>query len=223
MNGASCMPSPGLGMTSRRAHQRLIDRLRGRGITDERVFAAMLETPRHWFVDEALASRAYEDTALPIGFGQTLSQPHVVAWMSAALLAGGPRARVLEIGTGSGYQAAVLARLVERVYSVERIARLLDLARERIRALGLTNVRLKYDDGVLGWPRYAPFDAIMITAAAGKIPEVLIEQLAIGGRLLAPVGDNGGQELIQLDRRAYGIERRSLGPVSFVPLLGGVL
>lgn len=223
MNGTPGRVMPSLGMTSQRARQRLIERLRGRGITDERVFTAMLETPRHWFVDEALASRAYEDTALPIGFGQTLSQPYVVAWMSAALLTGGPRGRVLEIGTGSGYQTAVLARLVERVYSIERIARLLDRARERIRTLALSNVRLKYDDGVLGWPRYAPFDAIMITAAAGQIPEALVEQLAIGGRLLAPVGDNGGQELIQLDRRAYGIERRSLGPVSFVPLLGGVL
>jgi protein-L-isoaspartate(D-aspartate) O-methyltransferase len=214
----------GLGMTSRRARQRLINRLRDRGITDEEVLAAMLETPRHWFVDEALASRAYEDSALPIGFGQTLSQPHVVAWMTMALFKDGPRARVLEIGTGSGYQVAVLARLAERVYSVERIGRLLEQARERIRALGLSNVRLKYDDGVLGWPRYAPFDAIMITAAAEQIPEPLVEQLSPGGRLLAPVGGSGGQqELFQLDRRAYGVERRSLGPVSFVPLLGGVL
>ncbi len=212
----------GAGMTSLRARQRLVERLRQRGIDDERVLAALLDVPRHLFVDEALASRAYEDSPLPIGFGQTISQPYIVARMTSALLAGGPRARVLEIGTGSGYQAAVLAKLVERVYSVERIGRLLEQARERMRTLGLSNVRLKYDDGVLGWPRYAPFDGIMITAAGERIPAALLEQLAVGGRLLAPVGNGNGQELIQLERRAYGIERSSLGPVIFVPLLGGV-
>lgn len=213
----------GVGMTSRRARQRLIERLRGQGIGNEQVLARMLETPRHLFIDEALASRAYEDTALPIGFGQTISQPYIVARMSELLLAGDSPAKVLEIGTGSGYQAAVLAGLAGRVYSVERIGRLLEQARNRIRALACNNVRLKYDDGVLGWPRYAPFDGILVTAAADQVPAPLLDQLALGGRLLAPIGSGSEQQLLLVQRRAFGLERRLLDKVSFVPLLGGVL
>lgn len=223
MTGPDLQGLQGTGMTSRRARRRLVDRLRDRGIADERVLAVILDTPRHLFIDEALASRAYEDTALPIGFGQTISQPYIVARMTELLLAGGAPDNVLEVGTGSGYQAAVLATLAERVYSVERIGRLLEQARLRIRTLGYRNVRLKYDDGTIGWPRYAPYDAIMITAAAEQVPGELLEQLALGGRLLAPIGSGTEQELLLIQRRAFGFERSVLGSVSFVPLLGGIV
>lgn len=213
---------PGSGMTSLRARRRLVERLRCSGIRNPRVLDVLRDTPRHLFVDEALASRAYEDTALPIGCGQTISQPLVVAHMTESLLVNGAPERVLEIGTGSGYQTAVLAQLVPRVYSVERIAWLVDRAREQIRALGLRNVRLKYADGSLGWPRYAPFDGIMVTAAATEVPLDLLEQLAVGGRLVAPIGKANEQLLQVFERRSSGIQRYSLGAVSFVPLLGGV-
>ncbi len=223
MTGPDLQGLQGIGMTSRRARQRLVDRLHSQGIADERVLEVLLETPRHLFIDEALASRAYEDTALPIGFGQTISQPYIVARMTEVLRAGGALDKVLEIGTGSGYQAAVLAALAARVYSVERISRLLEQARQRIRVLGYANVRLKYDDGTIGWTRYAPYNGIMVTAAAEQVPTDLLEQLTIGGRLLAPVGNGTEQELLLVQRRAFGFERSMLGPVSFVPLLGGVL
>ena len=223
MTGPDLQGLQGIGMTSRRARQRLVQRLRNQGIADEGVLEVLLETPRHLFIDEALASRAYEDTALPIGFGQTISQPYIVARMTEILRAGGTLHKVLEIGTGSGYQAAVLAALAERVYSVERISRLLDQARQRIRILGYSNVRLKYDDGAIGWTRYAPYDGIMITAAAEQVPDELLEQLSIGGRLLAPVGNGTEQELLLVQRRAFGFERSRLEAVSFVPLLGGIL
>lgn len=210
-------------MTSLRTRQRLVRRLREAGIRDETVLQVIENTPRHLFVDEALASRAYEETALPIGFGQTLSQPYIVALMTATLLAGGSLDRVLEIGTGSGYQTAVLAPLVGQVYSVERVNKLLDRARERLRLLGLRNIRLKYDDGQLGWPRYAPFDGIIVTAAAAEVPASLLAQLAVGGRLVAPVGQPQAQQLVRIDRTPIGFERRMMGPVSFVPLLSGLL
>jgi len=214
----------GSGMTSRRARLRLIQRLWTAGIRNEAVLRAILDTPRHLFVEEALASRAYEDTALPIGFGQTISQPFVVARMTAALLEEEPRPRkVLEIGSGSGYQAALLARLIDKVYSIERIAPLLAQARDRIRFLGLDNVRTKHDDGQSGWPRYAPYDGIVITAAAARIPPELLAQLDVGGRLVAPVGNTREQQLMRLERKTVGFEKQILGPVSFVPLLGGVL
>lgn len=215
----------GIGMTSARTRARLIARLREQGIGDERVLAAMLDTPRHLFVEEALASRAYENNALPIGLGQTISQPYIVALMTQALLAGRSAlpAQVLEIGTGSGYQTAVLAPLAGRVYSIERIERLAARARERLATLGLRNVRLKHGDGMLGWPEFGPYDGMLVTAAAETVPPALPEQLAIGGRLVAPVGTAGGpQELLLIERKAIGYETHRLGGVVFVPLLGGI-
>lgn len=213
----------GIGMTSLRTRQRLVKRLREIGIHDESVLEVIQQTPRHLFVEEALASRAYEDTALPIGFGQTISQPYVVALMTAALRDKHNPRKVLEVGTGSGYQTAVLSPLVDHVYSVERVAKLLERARERLRVLGLRNIRLKFDDGNMGWSRYEPFDGILVTAASEQIPPALLEQLAIGGRLVAPIGKPYAQELVLVERKFIGFERRTLGPVSFVPLLGGVL
>ena len=210
----------GIGMTSQRTRDRLVQRLRDHGIHDERVLDVIRDVPRHIFIDEALAHRAYEDTALPIGHGQTISQPFIVALMTQTLL-NVPRARVLEIGTGSGYQTAVLAALVERVYTVERIAPLLDRARDRFRALKLRNVRTKYDDGNMGWADQGPFDGVIVTAAARTVPDALIEQLAPGGRLVIPVGDERSQELKVIDRGDEGIRQESLEYVRFVPLLRG--
>lgn len=216
-------PIQGFGMTSLRTRQRLVRRLREAGIHDETVLQVIEHTPRHLFVDEALASRAYEETALPIGFAQTLSQPYIVALMTATLLEGRRLNRVLEIGTGSGYQTAVLAALVSQVYSVERVNKLLDRARERLRLLELRNIRLKYDDGQFGWSRYAPFDGIMVTAAADEVPAALLAQLTVGGRLVAPVGRPQAQQLVRIERTPLGFDRQTLGPVSFVPLLPGLL
>lgn len=213
----------GIGMTSERTRRRLVERLRSQGIADERVLECMAGVPRHVFVDEALASRAYEDTALPIGHGQTISQPYVVARMTEALLATGRPGRVLEIGTGCGYQTAVLAALLGEVYSVERVAALLRQARERLRLLGLYNVRVRHGDGYQGWEANAPFDAILLTAAPPVIPDVLLNQLVEGGCLIAPVGTEAGQELIQYRRRGHEVEQTRLGAVSFVPMLGGVV
>lgn len=211
----------GIGMTSARTRERLVQRLRDNGIRDQRVLDRIRETPRHLFIDEALASRAYEDTALPIGHGQTISQPYVVAKMTEALLAGGPLANVLEVGTGCGYQTAVLAPLVGRINTVERIDPLLVRARRLFRELGLRNVRAKHSDGSWGWPEYAPYDGIIVTAAPEEIPPALLEQLADGGRLVIPVGPSGRQELTLVERRGDVFEQSSLGLVSFVPLLGG--
>jgi len=212
----------GIGMTGQRARDRLIDDLRDGGIGDERVLNAIRTVPRHQFVDEALASRAYENNALPIGHGQTISQPWVVAKMTEALLTCAPR-RVLEVGTGSGYQAAILAALGLEVYTVERIGALLRGARKRFRALGL-NVRSKHDDGRIGWPEEAPFDAIIVTAAGAALVEALLEQLAPGGVLVAPVGASGGQTLLRLQKSEDGaIHSENLGGVSFVPLLSGIV
>jgi protein-L-isoaspartate(D-aspartate) O-methyltransferase len=219
----------GLGMTSQRVRDRLIERLRAGtpqapGIADERVLNAIRTVPRHLFVDEAFATRAYEDTALPIGHGQTISQPWVVARMTESLfLDGAQPAKVLEIGTGSGYQGAILAALGLQVYTVERIGELLRTARKRFRTLGL-NVRSKHDDGRIGWPEEAPFDAIVVTAAAPALVDALTAQLAPGGTLVAPVGAAAGQSLLRLRKDASGnIARDDLGPVVFVPLLSGMV
>ncbi|HET7843333.1 MAG TPA: protein-L-isoaspartate(D-aspartate) O-methyltransferase [Xanthomonadales bacterium] len=211
----------GLGMTSQRARDRLVERLRSEGIHDARVLDVVRNLPRHLFVEEALESRAYEDSALPIGLGQTISQPYIVALMTQAILDVAPK-RVLEIGTGSGYQAAVLSPLVEQVWTVERILKLLTQARSRFRKLGLANVRSRHDDGRLGWPEEAPFDAIVVTAAGEDVPNALVEQLAMGGVLVAPVGPPGSQSLIRLRRTLDGVQREHLGAVTFVPLLGGL-
>ncbi|MGF1643929.1 MAG: protein-L-isoaspartate(D-aspartate) O-methyltransferase [Thiotrichales bacterium] len=213
----------GIGMTSRRTRERLVQRLRDEGIEQPRVLEALLTVPRHLFVDEALASRAYEDVALPIDEGQTISQPFIVARMTELVLQVEPPPRkVLEIGTGSGYQAAVLAQLVPEVFSVERVARLYDQARQRLRAIGCGNVRLKHADGILGWRNEAPFDAIIVTAATSHIPESLLEQLRVGGRLIAPVGANDAvQQLTVVTRTEHGFVDEAMLPVVFVPLLPG--
>ena len=212
----------GMGLTGQRVRDRLIDDLRKGGIADERVLNAIRTVPRHQFVDEALASRAYENNALPIGHGQTISQPLVVAKMTEALLRDGPK-RVLEVGTGSGYQAAVLAALGLEVYTVERIGDLLRTARKRFRALGL-QVRSKHDDGRIGWPEEAPFDAIIVTAAGPALVDALLGQLASGGVLVAPVGASAGQSLLCLRKDAEGgLVQEDLGAVVFVPLLSGMV
>ncbi len=212
----------GIGMTSQRTRERLIQRLQEKGIRDARVLGSLRATPRHLFVDEALASRAYEDTALPIGNGQTISQPYIVARMTEVLLATGPLENVLEIGTGSGYQTAVLAPLVRRVYTVERVQVLLDQARRRFQQLRLRNIVTKHVDGGLGLPEYAPFDGIIVTAAPAGIPRGLVEQLRPGGRMVLPVGQADEQALVAVVRTEAGYEREMLERVSFVPLLGGV-
>lgn len=213
----------GIGMTSLRTRQRLVQRLRDQGIKNETVLAVIQATPRHLFIEEALSSRAYEDTALPIGFGQTISQPYIVARMTEALLAAGKPSKVLEVGTGCGYQAVILAQLVDQVYTVERISRLLDKTRDRIRSLDIRNIRSRHADGSMGWDRQGPFNGIILTAAGAQIPAELIEQLAVGGRLIAPVGIGETQELVLVERKALGFRQSNLGPVSFVPMLGGVL
>ncbi|MEJ2692658.1 MAG: protein-L-isoaspartate(D-aspartate) O-methyltransferase [Candidatus Thiodiazotropha sp.] len=213
----------GIGMTSQRTRERLIQRLREKGIRDLAVLEAMRNTPRHIFVDEALASRAYEDTALPIGHGQTISQPYSVARMTEALIRGCTPETVLEIGTGSGYQCAILAQLVWRVYSVERIEALYGQARERLRDLGLRNFRLKHSDGGIGWPEYGPFDGIMVTAAPAGLPQSLLDQLALGGRLILPLQKGEGQVLLRISRTAEGYRQEQLEAANFVPLQGGVV
>ena len=213
----------GQGMTSQRARDRLIERLKSEGIKDRRVLEVMGRLPRHLFVEEALASRAYEDTALPIGLGQTISQPWVVARMTEAVVEHALPEKVLEIGTGSGYQAAVLASLVKFVYTVERIEELLRNARRRFRKLGFENIRSKHDDGKLGWPEHAPFDAILLTAAGEQVDAALFAQLAPDGVLVAPVGPPCAQELKRFRRYGDGdVISENLGSVSFVPLLGGL-
>lgn len=213
----------GIGMTSARTRERLVQRLKDNGIRDQRVLDRIRETPRHLFVDEALETRAYEDTALPIGNGQTISQPWVVARMTEALLAGGTLDKVLEVGTGCGYQTTVLAPLVGKVYTVERINALLVNARRRFRELGLRNVRAKHSDGSWGWPEHGPFNGILVTAAPEKIPTGLLEQLADGGRMIIPVGPGGSQELTMVERKGQVFETSVIDHVTFVPLLGGTL
>ncbi len=213
----------GSGFTSARTRDRLMARLMTQGISDPHVLDVMRQTPRHVFVDEALAHRAYEDTALPIGHSQTLSQPYIVARMSEILLAAGARQKVLEIGTGSGYQTAVLAQLVGTVHSIERIKALQDKARERLKAMGLNNVRLRHADGMQGWPGEGEYDGIIGTAAALGVPPALIDLLAIGGRMVLPVGAGQQQSLVLVCKTADGVSQEMIEPVHFVPMLGGVV
>jgi protein-L-isoaspartate(D-aspartate) O-methyltransferase len=212
----------GIGMTSARTRDRLVQRLREQGIANLTVLDRVRNVPRHIFVDEALGSRAYEDTALPIGFGQTISQPYIVARMTEALLEAGVPDNVLEVGTGCGYQTAILAPLVARVNTIERIEPLLARARLRLKELGIRNVRFRHGDGALGWKAQAPFDGILVAAAPLTVPDALIQQLRIGGRLIVPVGPEGEQELVRFTRREQRLERDSLGSVAFVPLVGGM-
>jgi protein-L-isoaspartate(D-aspartate) O-methyltransferase len=212
----------GIGMTSQRTRDRLVERLRAKGIENERVLEVIRTTPRHMFIDEALAHRAYEDTALPIGQGQTISQPYSVARMTEIIIENGIPDKVLEVGTGSGYQSAVLARLIPKVYTVERINGLLVKARECHRALRLNNIFAKHSDGSWGWPEKAPYPAIMVTAAPEHVPESLLEQLSLGGRMVIPVGTvSGAQKLNLITRTASGYEQQTLNAVRFVPLLDG--
>ncbi len=213
----------GVGMTSQRTRNRLTDRLREQGILSEAVLQVMASTPRHLFVDEALAHRAYEDTALPIGNSQTISQPYIVARMTELLLQDVPPTSVLEVGTGSGYQTAILAQLVDQVFAVERISALLDRAIGRFRQLGLHQIKSKYDDGHLGWAEKGPFDAIIVTASPREVPAALLAQLREGGRLIIPVGDTETQTLTMVQRGEDGFETTLVEPVRFVPLLGGKL
>lgn len=212
----------GIGMTSQRTRDRLVDRLKQEGIQDERVLEVIRSTPRHIFVDEALASRAYEDTALPIGFSQTISQPYIVARMTELLLQNQPK-KVLEVGTGSGYQTAVLSQLVERVFSVERIRPLMEYALERLQAMSLHNIVCKHSDGSWGWPEQAPYDAIIVTAAPEQIPAELVQQLADGGQLIIPSGPDNDQRLCVIQRHGDEFEEFHYERVSFVPLIRGQL
>ncbi len=213
----------GIGMTSRRTRERLAQRLRDQGIANEEVLKTLIDTPRHIFIDEALSHRAYEDTALPIGFNQTISQPYIVARMTELLLEAGPLDRVLEVGTGSGYQTAILAQLVDQVFSVERIRPLQEKARKRLQRLKLHNVMLRHTDGGMGWPDKAPFDGILVTAAPREVPQELLDQLAVGGRLVIPVGDEHQalKRITRVSETEYNTE--VLESVRFVPLLGGTV
>ena len=211
----------GIGMTSQRTRDRLVDRLSEEGISDQRVLEVIRKTPRHLFMDEAMATRAYEDTALPIGHGQTISQPYIVARMTEALLQPVVPSKVLEIGTGSGYQSAVLAQLVDQVYSIERIDPLYSLAQQRLQQLSLNNLHLRLGDGYLGWRDKAPFDAILVTAAPQTTPRELIQQLAFGGRMIVPVGDQLQQRLLVITRDEDGVVEEELEWVSFVPMVKG--
>ena len=212
----------GIGLTSQRARNRLVDVLRTMGIGSEEVLDLIRTTPRHLFVDEALASRAYENNALPIGFGQTISQPYMVAAMTELLLTTGPLTKVLEVGAGCGYQTVLLAKLAKYVFSIERISALANRLRERLHELRVINVRVRHGDGRQGWANYGPFDAILVAAAASVVPQALLDQLVVGGRLVMPVGVPGEQTLMLLTRTPEGIIEQHLQRVSFVPLVDGV-
>jgi protein-L-isoaspartate(D-aspartate) O-methyltransferase len=216
----------GIGMTSARTRERLVQRLQQEGIDQPEILERIRNVPRHLFVDEALSSRSYEDSALPIGLGQTISQPYIVALMTQVLLEKDGELqrlpKVLEIGTGCGYQTAILAPFVRQLFTIERIRPLLLATKERLNQLSIDNVRYRHDDGFRGWPGQAPFDGIVVTAAPDNVPEKLLEQLAIGGRLVLPVGPTGGaQQLLRITRTGSGFEREKLGRVSFVPMLEG--
>lgn len=211
----------GIGMTSQRTRAKMVARLREQGIRDERVLGAMASVPRHLFVEEAFASRAYEDTALPLGFQQTISQPYVVARMIELACDGRELGKTLEVGAGGGYQAAVLAQIAPEVYALERIGALLARAKANLRQLRLPNVRLKHADGTVGLPEAAPFDTIIVAAAASHVPRALLEQLAFGGRLLLPLG-TGEQSLCMIERSVRGLAHSRLETVRFVPLMTGV-
>lgn len=212
----------GIGMTSQRTRERLLERLFEEGIRNLHVLETMRRTPRHLFVDEALSHRAYEDTALPIGHNQTLSQPYIVARMTELLLGGGPLDKVLEVGTGSGYQTAVLAQVVERVFTVERIYPLQERAKETLKAIDVRNVVFRHSDGNWGWPQYGPYDAILVTAAPAEVPVELLNQLADGGRMVIPVGQHE-QYLTLVIREGDEFIRQQVEPVNFVPLLAGAI
>ena len=216
------MRHSGIGMTSQRTRMRMIERLREQGITDERVLTVMNAIPRHLFVEEALASRAYDDVALPINFGQTISSPWTVARMTELLRANSSLGKVLEIGTGCGYQTAVLAQLAQEVYSIERIGPLLTRTRIRLRELRISNVHLRHADGLLGFPEVAPFDSIMMTAVTTQVPESLLEQLMIGGRIVYPKGSRK-QNLCVIEHTSQGFIETILDEVKFVPILSGVI
>jgi protein-L-isoaspartate(D-aspartate) O-methyltransferase len=213
----------GIGMTSARTRERLVQRLGETGITNQAVLERIRSVPRHLFVDEALASRAYEDSALPIGQGQTISQPWVVALMTQALVSGldRPLKKVLEVGTGCGYQTAVLSPFVRQIFTIDRISSLQQAARARLNELGFDNIRYRHGDGFKGWPGQAPFDGIIVAAAPGEIPPALVDQLSEGGRLVIPVGPSGEQDLVRITRTADGFHRELLSRVSFVPLVEG--
>lgn len=215
-------PTSGIGMTSQRTRMRMVERLRSQGIVDEIILAAMGEVPRHIFVDEALASRAYEDMALPLGFGQTISSPYTVARMLELLRGGDALGKVLEVGTGCGYQAAVLSRLAREVHSVERLAPLLARARRHLRDARAYNVRVRIADGQLGLPEHAPFDAIVVAAAATHVPQPLLDQLAVGGKIVLPLTHQGKQSLHVIERAAHGYVDRKVEDARFVPLLPGL-
>lgn len=212
----------GIGMTSQRTRMRMVERLRELGVRDEVVLGVMGEVPRHVFVDEALASRAYELISLPLGFGQTISSPYTVARMTEIARNGAALGKVLEVGTGCGYQATVLARLAREVYSIERLAPLLTKARKHLREVRAMNVRLRHGDGHLGMAEVAPFDAIVMAAAATHVPEALLEQLAVGGRMVFPKVEQGEQFLFVIERSAQAYTEQKIEPVRFVPLLPGV-
>ena len=211
----------GIGMTSMRTRERMVGRLKEQGITNNKILDAMRNTPRHLFVDEALASRAYEDTALPIGYNQTISQPYIVAKMTELLLASGSLGKVLEIGTGCGYQTAVLSQLVDYVYTVERIQPLQKKAKNLVWSLKHKNISYLHSDGGWGWPENAPYEGILVTAAPSEIPEMLLRQMAVGGVMVIPIGHSGGQELQRITRTESGFEVEILESVNFVPFLSG--
>ncbi|HAC34392.1 MAG TPA: protein-L-isoaspartate(D-aspartate) O-methyltransferase [Gammaproteobacteria bacterium] len=211
----------GIGMTSQRTRNRLIERLMQQGICDPKVLEAIRATPRHMFIDEALSSRAYEDTALPIGHNQTISQPYIVGRMTEALLAATRLEKVLEIGTGCGYQTAILARLFNKVYSIERIRPLYEQTARLLREMSISNINLRCADGYQGLTHIAPFDAIIVTAAPPEIPQNLLSQLADGGCMVIPVGPTGAQKLVRLIRDGNRFHETILDQVSFVPMLRG--
>jgi protein-L-isoaspartate(D-aspartate) O-methyltransferase len=211
----------GIGMTSQRTRDRLLDRLRRQGIDDEALLDIIGQTPRHIFVDEALAHRAYEDTALPIGFNQTISQPFIVALMTRALFQGGNLSRVLEVGTGCGYQTSILAQMSKRVFTVERIKGLQSRARQKLKLLGLRNVQFRHSDGGMGWPELAPFDGIMVTASPRSVPGKLLDQLSPNGRMVIPVGEVDRQTLQLITLEDGEMQVEILEQVRFVPLVGG--
>ena len=218
---ATLKNSAGIGMTSQRTRARMVERLREQGVRDQRVLAAMDAVPRHVFVEEALASRAYEDTALPIGFGQTISQPYVVAKMAETLLNGKIPGKILEVGTGCGYQAAVLAQIFPEVYSIERIKGLHERARANLLGLRLKNLRLVHGDGYAGLDKAAPFQSIILAAAPREVPEALRQQLAPGGRMVLPLESNGRQRLVLIERNGRGFLESELDAVRFVPMTAG--
>lgn len=213
----------GIGMTSQRARNRLVEQLRKMGIKSELILEAIRNTPRHIFVDEALASRAYDNTALPIGYNQTISQPYIVARMTEALIDNRDELQnVLEIGTGCGYQTVILSKFVKQVSTIERIDALLSKARERFYTLKCRNIRARNGDGNLGWPEFAPFDGILVAAAPVGVPKQLMEQLSVNGRMVIPVGKSGEQSLLLITRTETGFTERRLDSVSFVPMMEGI-